>query len=309
MTTKKPVYILSGFLGSGKTTLLKQLIKFEKDQSRKPAVLMNEAGSVSIDSSEVDEGIPLAELLDGCICCTIQEKLESQLQSLLIKEEFDSLIIETTGAAHPVEVVDSVMSPLFAHHFDFKGIVTIVDVHQWSNRSAFPVQVLQLMREQVRHAGVILLNKTDLINDMQAASIVGELQEINPDAQIIMTTYSSVNPSVLHSLGYNRKESVSVRADKDLNLNTVVYTFNHRINRHAFEEWLKAQPDHIYRIKGFVPFEDEKYPVLFQYSYGMPLYFLQDMNMPTNLVVIGSGLDKKLVADSLLELEQKHESG
>ena len=79
---KTEIYILSGFLGSGKTTLLKQLLTEEKKQNRKIAVMMNELGKVSIDSDAVDEDIPLKELLDGCICCTIQDKLESQLQGL-----------------------------------------------------------------------------------------------------------------------------------------------------------------------------------------------------------------------------------
>ena len=119
---KKDVYILSGFLGSGKTTLLKGLLQSFKEQEKKPAVLMNELGSVSIDSDVVEEDTALRELLDGCICCTISEKLEAQLQELLVNEDFDVLVIETTGAAHPVEVVDSILSPLFADKFNFKGI-------------------------------------------------------------------------------------------------------------------------------------------------------------------------------------------
>ena len=70
---KTEVYLLSGFLGSGKTTLLKHLLQQEKRIERKVAVLMNELGRVSIDSDAVAEDVPLKELLDGCICCTIQD--------------------------------------------------------------------------------------------------------------------------------------------------------------------------------------------------------------------------------------------
>src|SRR5438105_4581578 len=78
---KAEVYILSGFLGSGKTTLLKRLLEDERRLGRKIAVMMNELGKVSIDSDAVtDDDVALKELLGGCICCSIQDKLESQLQ-------------------------------------------------------------------------------------------------------------------------------------------------------------------------------------------------------------------------------------
>ena len=110
---KAEVYLLSGFLGSGKTTLLKHLLQQEKRIDRKVAVLMNELGRVSIDSDAVAEDVPLKELLDGCICCTIQDQLESQIQGLLTEAKPEVIYIEATGAAHPVEVLDGVASPLF----------------------------------------------------------------------------------------------------------------------------------------------------------------------------------------------------
>src|SRR5574342_904076 len=119
---KPEIYILSGFLGSGKTTLLKRLLENEKKKNRKVAVMMNELGKVSIDSNIVEEDVALKELLGGCICCTIQDKLESQLQSLLLNEKPDVIYIETTGAAHPVEVLDAILSPYFADRFNIKGV-------------------------------------------------------------------------------------------------------------------------------------------------------------------------------------------
>ena len=76
---KTEIYILGGFLGSGKTTLLRNILQQEKEEGRKVAVLLNELGSVSIDSGLIDDNVPLKELVDGCICCTIQDKLEVQL--------------------------------------------------------------------------------------------------------------------------------------------------------------------------------------------------------------------------------------
>ncbi|MCA9725154.1 MAG: GTP-binding protein, partial [Kurthia sp.] len=98
----KDVYLLSGFLGSGKTTLLANMIESLKEQGLKPAVIMNELGELNFDSQAVEEGIPLKEMLNGCICCTGSENTEAQIQGLLAENDFDVLLIETTGAAHPV---------------------------------------------------------------------------------------------------------------------------------------------------------------------------------------------------------------
>jgi G3E family GTPase len=304
---KKGVYILSGFLGSGKTTLLKQLLQSLKDHDKKPAVLMNELGSVSIDSDAVDDDTALRELLDGCICCTISEKLESQLQELLLNEDFDVLVIETTGAAHPVEVVDSILSPLFADRFEFRGIITVVDGLQWRNRGAFSPAVLHLMREQIRYAEYIVANKMDLLTDMEQGTFSYELQQINQNAKVYLTNYSQVSMKDILSLsaeqGLFSHDHASI--GDHLTLQAVVYTFTGTVNGEAFEEWVKAQPDTIYRMKGYVPLQGRKYPTLFQYSYGMPLFMPGEMKYPANFVIIGENIHKEEIIQSLQKIDLK----
>ena len=51
-----------------------------------------------------------------------------------------SFLIETTGAAHPVEALDAVYSPLFADRLQVKGIVTVVDSKLWLNRDTLSPQ-------------------------------------------------------------------------------------------------------------------------------------------------------------------------
>jgi G3E family GTPase len=300
---KKEVFILSGFLGSGKTTLLKEVLQALKVEDKKPAVLMNELGNVSIDSDAVEDDTALRELLDGCICCTISEKLESQLQELLVNEQFDVLLIETTGAAHPVEVVDSILSPLFADRFEFKGIITVVDGKQWKDRSQFSPAVLHLMREQIRHAQYIIANKMDLLTEMEQGSFVYELQHLNSNAKILMTNYAKVSmKDIFSSKTINEFDDYDRAAIGDkLTLQAVVYTFRGSVNGEEFEEWVKKQPESIYRMKGYIPLKGKKYPTMFQYSYGMPLYMESDMKYKANFVVIGEGLHK---SEILRELEQ-----
>lgn len=299
---KAEVYILSGFLGSGKTSLLKRLLADEQRTGRKTAVMMNELGQVSIDSDVVDEeDVTLKELLGGCICCSIQDKLEAQLQGLLIEDKPEVIYIETTGAAHPVEVLDAILSPLFADKLIIKGIITTVDGTRWMDRKVFSPQLQQLILEQVRHADFILVNKMNELKENEQAKITFEIQSINPNARCLLTNFSQVSIEQL------RKLSVSVEKvgqPSRLNLTTFVFQFKSAVSQTAFEDFLKHLPDTIYRIKGYLKFDYSNLPFLFQFSYGMPLYMKEDMNMPLNLVFIGENIHWNKIKMQLENLEK-----
>jgi G3E family GTPase len=305
---KAEIYILSGFLGSGKTTLLKRLLEDERSLGRKVAVMMNELGQVSIDSDAIDDDVELKELLGGCICCSIQDKLESQLQGLLVEEKPDVIYIETTGAAHPVEVLDAILSPLFADKLFVKGIITTIDGARWKDRKALSPQLQQLILEQVRHADFIIVNKINELEEKDQASITFEIQSINSNARCLLTNFSQV------AIGDIRKLSVSFEdaAKKDsqqipLNLTTFVYQFKGAVSHSDFEVFLKQLPETIYRIKGYVKFSSSDFPTLFQFSYGMPLYMKENMNLPLNLVFIGENIDWNMLQQQLNVLEKNKE--
>lgn len=301
--SKPEIYILSGFLGSGKTTLLKRLLEDEMKKNRKVAVLMNELGSISIDSYAVEDDVALKELLGGCICCSIQDKLEAQLQSLLLNEKPDVIYIETTGAAHPVEVLDSVLSPYLADQFVIKGVITIIDGARWLSRHSLPPQLQQLILEQVKHADFIIINKADTITDAEQAKLTFEVQGINPKASCLLTTYAKVSIDHLRGLQVQTKAGAK-KADvnNDLRLSTYVHTFKKAVDLDRFEEFLRSLPDTIYRIKGYIKFSEMDYPYLFQYSYGMPLYMKENMNYPLNLVLIGEKMDWTEIKEKLNHL-------
>ncbi|WML25932.1 GTP-binding protein [Neobacillus sp. OS1-33] len=301
---KAEVYILSGFLGSGKTTLLKRLLEDEQTSGRKTAVMMNELGNVSIDSDAVTgEDVSLKELLGGCICCSIQDKLEAQLQGLLLDEKPDVIYIETTGAAHPVEVIDAILSPLFADKLLIKGILTTVDGTRWMDRKLLSPQLQQLILEQVRHANFIVINKMNELEAKEQAKITFEIQSINPYARCLLTNYSQVPLDQLRKLSVSFEKVEQKSQQIKLNLSTFVYQFKTVISHTEFEDFLKRLPDSIYRIKGYVKFDYSDFPFLFQYSYGMPIYLKEDMNMPLNLVFIGEDISWGEIETQLGNLE------
>ncbi|AWE07449.1 cobalamin biosynthesis protein [Lysinibacillus sp. 2017] len=292
----KDVYLFSGFLGSGKTSMLTDVIRQLKEQGIKPAVIMNELGKLPFDSQAVEDDVPLKEMLEGCICCSGAEKTEAQIQSLLFDQEFDVLIIETTGAAHPVEALDAVYSPIFADKLNIKGIVTVADSKLWLDRATLTPQVRSLFMEQIRHAHLLLANKMDLLTESEQAQVVYELQGFNANAFILQTTNGRVPLQLLQNMQSTariaKEDIVSARIGKSFNLGSRLIEFSTSFTQDQFEDWVRELPETVYRMKGYVPIEGVKNPMLFQYAYGMVQWLPEFVKMPPNLVIIGENISE-----------------
>ena len=291
------VYLLSGFLGSGKTSLLLNLVSQLKENGKKPAILMNEFGSISIDSDTVgkEDNIPLKELLNGCICCTGSEKTEAQLQGLLEEnDDIDVILIETTGAAHPVEALDAVYSPLFADRLQIRGIVTVADAKRWLERESMTPQIRSLFMEQIRHAHILLLNKSDLLTESDLATVTMELANFNSNAPIIQTTNAHISFSfieeTLKDISHPVRESII--SGQNLPLTSKLIIFTKPVVKIEFEDWVRSLPDTVYRMKGYVPVNGTKNPYLFQYAYGMVNWLPEYVKMEPRLVIIGEGINQ-----------------
>lgn len=289
----KDVYLLSGFLGSGKTSLLSHLIEQLKAEGLKPAVIMNELGKLPFDSRAVDDDVPIKEMLEGCICCTGAEKMEAQLQMLLEGEEFDILLIETTGAAHPVEAMDAVLSPYFASRLNMKGIITVADCKRWIDRDKMTPQTRMLFLEQIKHAHLIVANKIDLLSDNEVAMVTMQIQSLNSHAPIIQTSNAKIPLKMITNLEatYHSQEVQQAALGKQLSLSSRLHTFSEPVDKDEFEQWVRELPDTIYRMKGYVPLKGHKNPYLFQYAYGMVQCLPEYIKMLPQIVIIGDRVE------------------
>lgn len=216
-----PVYILSGFLGSGKTTLLVQLIEHWQQQGLRPAVVMNELGEVNLDGQIVDASVPMTEMLGGCICCTVRGDLGLQLADLVQEESPDVIIIEATGAANPMEILDAVTETSLYMRLELRSLITVVDAAHLSGLyQEQKGQTFKLMQEQIRCASVILLNKTDRVNQQQLADLQDLLARWNGFAPVLPTVKCEVDMDVLLRSGdnvhaYQSVEETSKHAEKE----------------------------------------------------------------------------------------------
>lgn len=296
------IILLSGFLGSGKTTLLQRLLEEEKSAGRKVAVVMNEIGQYSVDSRAIEDGTPLKELLNGCICCSMKDELELTLLSLFTQEQPDVIYIEATGAAHPVDILDACLHPLIAPYVQIRSVVSLLDAERWLAKDKLSPQVRTLLTEQIRHADDILINKVDRVSEADAAAVREEIKTINPGAMLHQVTYATISlADLVHSgrTGHGNHQPVTTA---HLHIQSYTHSFSGPIEQSKFENWLRNTPETVHRVKGFVQFE-AGVTTQVQYAYGIPVYTEEMMKLPMNLVVIGENLEKDVLQEELDRLE------
>ncbi|MEC0203079.1 GTP-binding protein [Paenibacillus lautus] len=211
-----PIYILSGFLGSGKTTLLSRLIASFKQQGLRPAIVMNEIGEVNIEGLVADEEVPTAEMLSGCICCTIRSDLSSEIAMLIQREQPDVIVIEATGIANPMEILDAAAEAALYMRIDVKKLITVVDAaHLLHLNIEQKGKTYRLMQEQIRAASALVLNKMDQVNDQDKETIQQLVERWNPYAPIMPAVRCDLNLEDLLQSGPHGQNDHSHAHDRE----------------------------------------------------------------------------------------------
>lgn len=207
---KLPVTVLSGFLGAGKTTVLSHILN--NREGRKVAVIVNDMSEINIDSAIVQNDVSLnrseeklVEMSNGCICCTLREDLLLEVNKLAKEGRFDYLVIESTGISEPLPVAETFTfadedGVSLSDVSTLDTMVTVVDAANFLNDydEALSLKdkgeslgdedersVADLLVDQVEFADVILISKTDLVDEPTRERLVAILKTLNTTAEII----------------------------------------------------------------------------------------------------------------------------
>ncbi|MBV2350783.1 cobalamin biosynthesis protein CobW [Synechococcus sp. HK05] len=195
-----PVTVVTGFLGAGKSTLLRQLLL---TSGLRLAVLVNEFGEVGIDGDlirscgfcpeeELDGRV--VELANGCLCCTVQDEFLPTMQVLLQRaDQLDGIVVETSGLALPVPLVQAFGWPEIRTRTRVSGVITVVDGEALAagsvvgDPSALEAQRLadhnldhlstieQLFHDQLDAADLVLLSRADRLQPDQIAALTTQI--------------------------------------------------------------------------------------------------------------------------------------
>jgi len=213
-----PVTVLSGFLGAGKTTLLNHVLS--NREGRRVAVIVNDMSEVNIDAALVRGGDAalnrvderLVEMTNGCICCTLREDLLEEVSNLAREGRFDYLLIESTGISEPLPVAqtftfEDTEGRSLGEVARLDTMVTVVDALNFprdlaeadaladrgeSMGEGDERTVSDLLVDQVEFADVILISKTDLVEEAQAEEVEAVVRGLNPRAKVLRISRGEV---------------------------------------------------------------------------------------------------------------------
>ena len=268
-----PVTVLTGYLGAGKTTLLNRILTYE--HGKKVAVIVNEFGEVGIDNQLViDADEEIFEMNNGCICCTVRGDLIRIIGNLMRRrDQFDHLVIETTGLADPAPVIQTFfVDEEIKTQINLDAVVTVVDAkHIWSHWDSDEAQ------EQIAFANVILLNKTDLVEPQQLEELEQRIRSMNGMVKIYRTQNCDIEmDSVLAVKAFDLALALEIEpellAENAHEHDKSVFSFAivepRTVDLEKLNNWLtellQTQGPNIFRMKGILNIAGENNRFVFQ---------------------------------------------
>ncbi len=323
-----PVTVLAGFLGAGKTTLLNNILR--DPQGHKIAVIVNDIGEINIDAELIAKGgfvdqntkateQEVVALSNGCICCTLQPDLIKQITTLLERNQCDYILIEASGICEPqpiAETIESVSQGLHDANAPVQcvldSVITVTDAFRLADEfecgehftdhdhdhedeedeEEEEEDLDSLLIQQIEFCNVVLLNKTDLIDDEQKKQIKVVIKALNPSAEIIESDHCKVEIKTIidtnkfdlgeayRAAGWAKAMEAEEKAEREhhhehehehhhdhdhhgegealeYGINTCVFSEVKPFSRSVFERIMPEVGKSVIRSKGFVWFREQ----------------------------------------------------
>jgi Ni2+-binding GTPase involved in maturation of urease and hydrogenase len=216
---------VGGFLGSGKTTAIIQASKTLMAQGMRVGVVTNDQGKYLVDTAFVRlSDIPAVEVTGGCFCCNYAD-LDGSLDQLIESTRPDIVFTESVGSC--ADLVATVVKPLLSlkqaqaapTSFSVFADGRLLRRRLRGDPMPFSDDVIYIYDKQLEEAGLVVINKTDLL----AAEALEETRSLlkqaypgkNMTAQNSLSTDGVASWLELLNQGQGLLPSASLKIDYD----------------------------------------------------------------------------------------------
>lgn len=302
-------FIITGFLGVGKTTMLTNTVK-EYFSDKKVAIVVNEFGDIGVDGNILSNVYSeVLEISEGCICCQLAQEFESGVLEIIEKYNPEIIFVETSGASEPFPIFLSLQNL----GISVEGVICVIDsknINSYIDNST--------AKYQIGGSNILVLNKTDLVNDTELEEVKKSVVQIKEQYNIkntltgkkIFNNYvinhaqqGIVNKEVFEGV-YKVDEIVGLAKEyehldhtsKDSITQKVAY-LKEGIRFSDVDEVLQNLPKSIYRVKGVVKTSDVPNPIVINYSFGnVSFEELDEYKQSSIMIFIGESIENDVNA-------------
>ncbi|GAP05936.1 putative GTPase [Anaerolinea thermolimosa] len=186
------LHLVGGFLGSGKTTAIIQACKRLLRTGRRVGVVTNDQGKFLVDTAFFRlEDVPAVEVAGGCFCCHYVD-LEQKLGELMGSIRPDVIFAEAVGSC--ADLVATVLKPLAqfrASELAPTSLSVFTDARlllHFLRGDAMPFsdEVVYIFEKQIEEAGLVVINKMDLLTPQAMVEVQGLFGRAYPEKNAIM---------------------------------------------------------------------------------------------------------------------------
>lgn len=192
MSTKARYIMIGGFLGAGKTTTVGRLARHLSDQGLKVGLITNDQAGGLVDTKLLrGQGYATEEIAGGCFCCRFNTLVDAA-SKLTSSTKPDVFIAEPVGSC--TDLVATVTYPLrrmYGDAFTIAPLSVLVDpvrarrVFGLDDGGTFSSKVAYIFKKQLEEADIIVISKSDLIDDTQREELRAVLTKEFPLAKVV----------------------------------------------------------------------------------------------------------------------------
>ncbi|MCL5997082.1 MAG: CobW-like GTP-binding protein [Chloroflexi bacterium] len=175
-------HLVGGFLGSGKTTAIIGAARILMAQDKRVGIVTNDQGKYLVDTAFFRaQDFPTVEVTGGCFCCNYDD-LEARLKQLQASTWPDVIFAESVGSC--ADIVATIVKPfldLQTAGIPLTSYTVFTDVRLLRRRLSnqpmpFGDDVVYIYDKQIEEAGLLIINKVDLLSaaDMQATHALAQ---------------------------------------------------------------------------------------------------------------------------------------
>jgi Ni2+-binding GTPase involved in maturation of urease and hydrogenase len=192
------LHLIGGFLGSGKTTAIINASRSLMNQNLRVGVITNDQGKYLVDTAFFRlEDLPSVEVTGGCFCCNYDD-LDARLAQLIEQSHPDVIFAESVGSC--ADIVATVVKPLLQLGSELvqpSSFSVFTDARMLRRRlngqeMPFSEDVVYIFDKQIEEAGLLVVNKIDLLSELAREELIRLIQLHFPNKQYKLQTSLSI---------------------------------------------------------------------------------------------------------------------